>query len=174
MGPASDRQDGPFRGAPRPVWAFLASVVLVGSSAALAVNAGSSIVVAVGLPGASQSARNDPHPLDAELPRAATVLAEDLHQSVPGRSPDRAIRSCSFGSRSVTRVWWNRSLSGIATGQFDAIVLTRDLGDPASAAWYRDFAFGLPFYEATLDNYRLCSVSGGFFLYFANSRPCPA
>ena len=158
---------------PRPAWAFLAAMVLVGSSAALAVNSRSNLATAAGLTGAADPSI-DARPLEAELAGAATVLAEDPYISLyRGQQPTvlDPFMLVRVGRRDPALV--EPLLALIATGRLDALVLKRDLEDPASEAWFRDFAFGPGFYAAARARYRLCTSEAGFFLYVASSRPCP-
>ena len=60
----------------------MTAAILVGSSAALAINAGSSLAATLQLPGASQPANTDPRPFAAELAGVASVLAEDPYVSL--------------------------------------------------------------------------------------------
>jgi hypothetical protein len=159
---------------PRLVWSFMTAAILVGSSAALAVNVGSSIAATLLLPGASHEASYDPHPFAVELGTADSVLSEDPYLSLSrGQRPIvlDAFMFLRIAHRDPGLV--DPLLATIRDQGIDALVLSKDLGHPEAVAWFTDFAFGLPFYEAMRDNYRLCSVSGGSFLYFANSRPCP-
>jgi hypothetical protein len=159
---------------PRLAWSFMTAAILVGSSVALAVNAGSSLAATLQLPGASQPANTDPRPFAAELASVASILAEDPYVSLSRGDRPIVIDPFMFiriGQRDPGLV--QPLLADVADGRFGAVILNKDLGDPASASWYRDFAFGLPFYEAMRDTYRLCSVSGGFFLYVASSGSCP-
>ena len=158
----------------RLVWSFMTAAILVGSSAALAVNAGSSLAATLQLPGAAQPASFDPNPFAAELRMADSVLSEDPYLNL-----SRGERPIVLDAFMFLRIA-NRDpglveplLARINDQGFDAIVLSKDLAHPEAVAWFRDFAFGLPFYEAMRDNYRLCSVIGGSFLYVANSGSCP-
>jgi hypothetical protein len=157
---------------PRPAWTFLAALVLVGTSAALAANSGSNIAVAAGLSAAD--APLDARPLEAELAGSGSVLAEDAYihlyrgEVPPVLDPFMLVR---VERRDPTVV--EPLLTRIATGSFDVLVLRHDLEDPASESWYRDYAFGSRFYEAARKAYRLCTRGAAFYVYVARSRPCP-
>lgn len=158
----------------RLVWSFLAVTILVGSATALAVNAGSSLAATLGLPGASQSATYDPQPFANELRAADSVLAEDPYLNLSrGERPIvlDAFMLLRIGQRDPGIV--EPLLVRIRDRGFDAIVVSKEVARPEAVGWFEDFAFGLPVYEAIRDNYRVCSVSGGSFLYVANDGSCP-
>jgi len=158
----------------RPVWLFLAAAVLVGSAAALAANAGSSIAAALQLPSASAASALDPEPLDRELGSAGTVLAEDpyvplsLGQRPIVIDPFMLIRLAQRDPALVAPL-----LARVQSGEIDAIVLNEDLADAGAADRLTTLSFGRPFYDAIRASYRLCVVEGDSFLYVPDARPCP-
>jgi hypothetical protein len=159
---------------PRLVWSFMAVTVLVGSSAALAANAGPSLAASLQLPTTSPGAAYDPRPLVAELSSARTVLSEDPY--VPLSRGERPFVMDAFMLLRIARRdprLVEPLITRIEGGQFDAIVLGEDLQLPDTISWFRDLAFGLPAYQAIRTDYHFCSATGGYFVYFANSLPCP-
>lgn len=161
-------------GDPRPAWAFLAAMILVGASTALAVNSRANLAYAAGLTGAADPTV-DARPLEAELAGAATVLAEDPYFSLyRGQQPTvldpfMLVRLERRDPDLVAPL-----LDRVAAGGFDALVLNRDLEDPAAEAWFQESAFGPGFTAAARAGYRLCMSEAGYFLYVPKSRPCPA
>lgn len=158
---------------PRPAWALLAAMVVVGSSMALAVNSRANLASAAGLTGAADPSINA-RPLESELAGAATVLSEDPYISLyRGQRPTvlDPFMLVRVGRRDPALV--EPLLARVASGQVDALVLKRDLEDPAAEAWFSESAFGPGFYAAARAHYRLCTTEAGFFLYVATSRPCP-
>ena len=160
--------------APRLVWSTLAATIIVGSTAALAMNAGSSLASTLGLPGASSSASIDPHPFEQELRGATSVLAEDPYLNLArGERPTVVDPFMLIRIARRDRTLVEPFLDRVRAQGFDAVVLSRDLEDPDAEAWFSDFAFGQPFYEAMREAYQLCGASGGGFLYVPASRSCP-
>ena len=159
---------------PRPAWAFLAGALLVGSATALAMNAGSTLAAAIGLPGTSTTTY-DPRLLAGDLGGAPSVLAEDPYFDLA-----RGARPVVLDAFMLIRLERRDAalveplLARLETGGFDAVVLTRDLDEPGAEGWYRDFAFGSRFYDAARAGYRRCAFRGGLYLYAPSSRPCPA
>lgn len=160
---------------PRVAWSVLAAAVLVGSAAALASNAGSSLAATLQLPGAAAPADLDGHPFAAQLQGVEDVLSEDPYVNLArGERPTVAdpfmlIRIARRDPALVAPLF-----ARVEAQEFGAVVLGRDLDHPEAIGWYRDFAFGLPFYEAMRASYHLCAVAGDSFLYFPNARACPA
>jgi hypothetical protein len=158
---------------PRPAWAFLAAMVMVGSSAALVTGSRANLAIAAGLTGAADP-RVDARPLEAELAGAATVLAEDPYVSLyRGQQPTVLDPFMLVRLERRDPALVEPLVARVADGGFDALVLNRDLEDPASEAWFRESAFGPWFYAAARARYRLCTSEAGFFLYVTSSRPCP-
>jgi hypothetical protein len=157
----------------RLVMPFLASVLLVGTAGALAANVVSGVATTLGLPG-SPGPSLDPQPLTAELAGADSLLAEDPYLPLErGQRPVvlDAFMLLRIGNRDPGAV--QPLLTRVSDELFDALVVNEDLADPDSRSWFTTFAFGLPFYEAMRDHYRLCAASQGYFVYAPNSLPCP-
>ncbi|HEY6004778.1 MAG TPA: hypothetical protein VIV57_18020, partial [Anaeromyxobacter sp.] len=62
----------------------------------------------------------------------------------------------------------------IAEGRYPAIVLFRDLGDPASDAWYAQGNLGLPAISQIRRSYRRAGGIGRYHLYLPRGEPSPA
>jgi hypothetical protein len=160
---------------PRLVWAALTAAILVGSTAALAMNAGASLAATLGLPGSSQTAGNDPHPLEDELRAATSVLAEDPYVNLARGERPVVVDPFMFIRIARRDPGLVEPFLDRVRGQgFDAVVLSRDLGQPDAEAWFSEFSFGQPFYEAMRDRYQLCAAVDGAFLYVPDSRSCPS
>jgi hypothetical protein len=160
---------------PRLGWSFLVAATVVASSVGFADNVAPGILAALRSPAVSQPSALDAEPLDLELRGAKSVLADDPYVNL-----SRGERPVVVDAFMLVRIALRDPalvqplLADVDDQRFDAVVLTRELDDPDTVTWFRDFAFGLPFFDAVRQNYRLCSRSAGYFVYFATSLACPS
>ena len=156
---------------PRPAWAFLAAVVLVGSSVAL-VSSRSNLSTAAGVTGAADP-RIDARPLEAELAGSATVLAEDPYVSLyRGEQPTVIDPFMLIRIERRDPAIVEPLVSRVAAGEFDALVLRR-----AGRSGVRGLVPGFCLRHAVLHG----GAGGLSHLYreaqgtscTSSSRPCP-
>ena len=114
----------------------------------------------------TMAAEDDPHPLAALIGPDDSLLSEDPTVPVSlGRRPVILDPVMLLRFQRNHPDWTASLVARIEAGEFDRIVLLRDLDDPGAEEWYREWHLGTAVEAAIRDAYRLDATVGRYHLY---------